>query len=79
MWFPFITIYNPHGQVIERIYPKPNNKGHKTESKAFNEATEIVKLFMHGEPKIPIGSFAKKEALTEFELLQRIKFMNWMV
>lgn len=67
LYYPFVTIYNPSGVLLAKVHSKkPMN-----ESKAWTEATRISKIYLHGDSKIPIGSHAKKEVLTESELKQR--------
>jgi hypothetical protein len=64
-YFPYVNIYDPHGNLITKV---TGTYGFKTKKQARKESDKISLIYMKGDRKVPIGSHASKEVLTKKEL-----------
>jgi len=67
-FFPYVNIYDPHGNLITKV---TGQHGFKTKKQAKKEADKISMIYMKADRKVPIGSHATKELLTKKELQRR--------
>lgn len=60
-----VSIYDPNGVLLTKVI---GDTKWKSKKRAYNESNKISHIYMKADKKVPIGSYAVKEALSEKQL-----------